>query len=154
MPKANRICFTCNNGYYFCPSCPSDRKDPQIYTMWDSELCRDVFNTLVKESTKKITTQECKETLIKLGADKMEINKPSVKEHINRVMSYVSESEEIATEIIAEPTVEPMVETVEEIAEDTNVAEPTEIVESTTVVENVETEEVVRYKKNNYRKRK
>ena len=59
MAKANRVCYCCGHEYYFCPSCPNDRKDPQIYTMWDSELCKDIFNTLVSESTKKITTREC-----------------------------------------------------------------------------------------------
>ena len=88
MPKANRTCYCCGREYYFCPSCPSDRKDPLIYTMWDSEICKDIFNTLVKESTNKITTKECKNKLIELGVEKVVINKESVKKHLDRVMSY------------------------------------------------------------------
>ena len=88
MAKANRVCYCCGREYYFCPSCPKDKKDPQIYTMWDSELCKDVFNTLSRESLKKITTKECKEKLIELGVDKIDIKKDSVKAHINKVMNY------------------------------------------------------------------
>ena len=56
MSKANRTCYCCGRKYYYCPSCNDDRRDPKIYTMWDSELCKEIFNTLTDESFKKITT--------------------------------------------------------------------------------------------------
>ena len=93
MPKANRTCYCCGQGYYYCPSCSNDRKDPRIYTMWDSEKCRDIFNTLVSESTKKITTLECKEKLIELGVNKNTKLKDSVRKHVDRVMSYEEDTE-------------------------------------------------------------
>lgn len=121
MAKANRVCYCCGHEYYYCPSCPKDKKDPQIYTMWDSELCKDIFNTLVSESTKKITTKECKNKLIELDVNNIEIKKDSVKNHINRVMSY-EDVEEQASEVveIVSFEVEKSVETVEmiEVTED------------------------------------
>lgn len=109
MPKANRTCYCCGQEYYYCPSCPGDKKDPQIYTMWDSEVCKDIFNTLSRESLKKITTKECKENLIELGVDKIEIKKESVKNHINRVMSCedikdikIEKTENVETEEVTE----------------------------------------------------
>ena len=129
MAKANRVCYCCGREYYFCPSCPKDKKDPQIYTMWDSEVCKDIFNTLSSESLKKITTKECKEKLIKLGVDKIEINKESVKNHINRVMNYTEDIKE-AKEI-------------EEVKEETTVLEASEVLEITEVSEISEiTEEI------------
>lgn len=101
MSKTNRTCYCCGREYYYCPSCSSERKDPKIYSMWDSELCRDIFNTLVKESTKKITTLECKKKLIELGVDKNTILKDSVKTHVDRVMEYkeIENTEEQVDEI-------------------------------------------------------
>ena len=91
MPKANRTCHCCGREYYYCPSCPDDRRDPRIYVMWDSELCREIFNVLVNESTKKITTLECKEKLIELGVTKDTILKDSIKKHVGRVMACEEE---------------------------------------------------------------
>ena len=88
MPKANRTCHCCGKEYYYCPSCPDDRRDPRIYVMWDSELCREIFTVLTNESTKKITTLECKEKLIELGVTKDAVFKDSIKKHVDRVMSY------------------------------------------------------------------
>lgn len=128
MAKANRVCYCCGREYYFCPSCPKDKKDPQIYTMWDSEECRDIFNTLSSESLKKITTKECKEKLIELGVDKIEINKESVKNHINRVMNYTEDIKE-AKEI-------------EEVKEEIKVLETSEVLEASEVSEVTEVTEV------------
>lgn len=91
MPKANRTCHCCGREYYYCPSCPDDRRDPRIYVMWDSELCREIFNVLTEESTKKISTLECKEKLIELGVTQDTVLKESVRKHIDRVMIYKEE---------------------------------------------------------------
>ena len=151
MTKANRICYCCGREYYFCPSCPKDRKDPQIYTMWDSEICRDIFNTLSRESLKKITTKECKEKLIELCIDKVEINKESVKNHINRVMSY--EDVEVAEKQITEAVVETseIAEAVE-ILEEENTSEVIEVIE--VIEELVITEETTVEPKTFSKKRK
>lgn len=106
MPKANRTCYCCGKEYYYCPSCPGERRSPSIYTMWDSELCRDIFNTLVSESTKKITTLECKEKLIELGINKNTKLKDSVRKHVDRVMSYKEDKKIEETKTITEILIE------------------------------------------------
>ena len=132
MAKANRVCYCCGHEYYFCPSCPKDKKDPQIYTMWDSEVCKDIFNTLSRESLKKITTKECKEKLIELGVDKIDIRKDSVKNHIDRVMGC----KDIVKEVEIKADVLEEVETLEVI----NANEVTEVAETTEVNDVVEVE--------------
>ena len=97
MPKANRTCYCCGKEYYYCPSCPDDRRDPRIFVMWDSEKCREIFNVLTNESTNKITTLECKNKLIKLGVTKDTMLRESVRKHVDRVMSY---QEEIIQEVV------------------------------------------------------
>ena len=138
MAKSNRVCYCCGHEYYFCPSCPKDRKDPQIYTMWDSEVCKDIFNILSNESLKKITTKECKEKLIELGVDKIDIKKDSVKKHINRVMGCEDIVEETKKEENVLETLE--VSEVIEVSEVDNSAE-IETAEAVEVVEVVETVE-------------
>lgn len=91
MPKANRICHCCGREYYYCPSCPDDRRDPSIYVMWDSKLCKEIFNVLTNEFTGSITTLDCKRKLIELGVNNETVFKDSVKKHIDRVMSYEEE---------------------------------------------------------------
>lgn len=106
MPKANRTCYCCGRKYYYCPSCPDDRRDPRIFVMWDSELCKEIFNVLTNESTKKTTTLECKNKLIELGVTKDTILRESVRNHVDRVMSYEENIvEDIKDNIVEEVTV-------------------------------------------------
>lgn len=91
MKKPNRTCYLCGNEYYYCPSCPDDRRDPAIYVMWDSQKCKDIFNILCEESTGRMSTKDCKTKLIELGVKDMEIKNESVAKHIKRVMSYKDE---------------------------------------------------------------
>lgn len=140
MPKANRTCYCCGRKYYYCTSCPDDRRDPRIYVMWDSELCREIFSVLSNESAKKITTLECKEKLIELGVTKETVLKESVRKHVDRVMSYEEEVvkvEEMVSDSISEETIA--------LEETTQVEEQNEIVfESEPKIElEFETEEVI-----------
>ena len=102
MPKANRTCYCCGKEYYYCPSCPDDRRDPRIFVMWDSEKCREIFNILTNESTNKITTLECKNKLIELGVTKDTVLRESVRKHVDRVMSYQEKTEEAVKKVIEE----------------------------------------------------
>ena len=106
MSKPNRTCYCCGRKYYYCPSCPDESKDPKIYTMWDSELCRDIFNVLVDESTKKINTLECKNKLIELCVDKNTVLKESVRKHVDRVMAYEEVKNDVIIESVEEKTEE------------------------------------------------
>lgn len=108
MPKANRTCYCCGRKYYYCTSCPDDRRDPRIYVMWDSESCREIFNVLTNESTKKITTLECKKKLIDLGVTKETVLKENVRKHVDRVMSYEEEIvkvKEVVSDSVSEETI-------------------------------------------------
>ena len=88
MAKQNRICHTCGKGYYYCPSCPNDKRDPQIYIMWCGDRCKQIFGLLSDETFKKITTAECKDELIKLGVTADEKFKDGVMTHAERVLSF------------------------------------------------------------------
>lgn len=103
MAKQNRICHTCGTGYYYCPSCPNDRRDPQVYIMWCGERCKKIFGLLSDETFKKITTAECKDELIKLGVTAGDNFKDGVKTHAKRVLNFtepVIEAEISIVEIV------------------------------------------------------
>lgn len=91
MSKANRTCYCCGRKYYYCPSCNDDRRDPKIYTMWDSEVCKEIFSALTNESFKKITTLECKKRLVELGVDENTVLKDAIRNNVNRIMSCEEE---------------------------------------------------------------
>lgn len=63
--KNNRICVVCGKSYYFCPNCNANQANPKPswYSQFDSEQCKDIFNTLTNYFLKKITVQEAKEAL-------------------------------------------------------------------------------------------
>lgn len=111
MAKANRTCHTCGNEYYYCPSCPVDKRDPQIYVMWCGEKCKKIFNLLSDETFKRITTAECKEELVNLGVTLRDTFKDGVKVHAERVLNY--KEPVVNIEITKEADV---IETVENIA--------------------------------------
>lgn len=116
MPKANRTCYCCGKEYYYCPSCPNDRRDPRIFVMWDSEKCKEIFNTLTNESFKEITTLECKKKLIELGVTKDTVLRESVRKHVDQVMSYKEKAEK-AVERIIEEVVQDEISEIENIVE-------------------------------------
>ena len=135
MAKQNRICHTCGNGYYYCPSCPNDKRDPHIYVMWCGERCKKIFGLLSDETLNRITTAECKNELLKLGVTVDDTFKDGVKAHAERVLNFVElVVEEVATEEINE------VEKVDEVVEQVEVIDTVEPVET---AETVEVEKVV-----------
>lgn len=108
MAKANRICYTCGKGYYYCPTCPSSDKKESYYNMFCSERCSKIFKILTNETFKHITTAQCKEQLLELNVYTEEALKDSIKNHITRVLGY----EEPIVEIINETMISEKVETV------------------------------------------
>ena len=144
MPKANRSCKCCGKKYYYCPSCSDEKRSPQIYIMWDSELCKDIFRTLTDEGLNKITTAECKQKLIELGVNQNTMLLDHVKKHVDRVMSY---EDVTVDEVVSIPTVD----IVDDIVVNTAVEEKTkeEIKEETVETDVQEVSEIESIKKVN-----
>ena len=88
MSKANRICYTDNTPYYYCPSCPTERKKESFYHMFCCERCYKIFTLLSNENFKHITTAQCKQELLKLNVTQEENFKDGIKLHIQRVLEY------------------------------------------------------------------
>lgn len=95
------ICFCCGKAYNYCPNCSKDKdKDPRIFTMFDSEKCKNIFDTLVSKSLGKISDDECIDKLIELDIDTNEIKKESVKSQIEALLESRPVEEESKTEEI------------------------------------------------------
>lgn len=93
MPKANRTCHCCGKKYYYCTSCPDDRRDPQVYVMWDSEHCKEIFTILTNEAVGKLSTLDCKNKLIELGVNKNTEFAENVKVHVQRIFECEDKKE-------------------------------------------------------------
>ena len=101
MAKANRICYTDNKPYYYCPSCPSEEKKETFYNMFCCERCSKIFKLLSDENFKHISTEQCKKELLALGVTTEEIFKDGIMVHIKKVLNYepVVENESVESDI-------------------------------------------------------
>lgn len=107
MAKYNRVCHTCPTKYYYCPTCPDDNRDPQIYTMFCSERCKSIFLTLAENGSGKADLEVCKQKLLDLNVTENEKMLPHIREHFNKVMAsdLAKEIEEIKEEVVVKPYV-------------------------------------------------
>lgn len=87
MAKSNRFCYTDNKPYYYCPSCPSEKKE-SFYNMFCCERCSKIFKLLTDETFKHITTEQCKKELLSLGVTIEENFKENINKHVERVLNY------------------------------------------------------------------
>lgn len=86
MPVPNRICYTCNTGYYHCPTCPSKGHNESYYNMFCCERCSKIFKILTEETFKRLTSVECKKELLNLNVTRNEIFRENIKKHIDRIL--------------------------------------------------------------------
>lgn len=87
MPKSNRICKVCGTKYYYCPSCPDDRRE-KWHVLACSAKCHDAFNILSDEYAGRVTTVDAKKKLVSLGFNKTDIFNENIVEHALRVLNY------------------------------------------------------------------
>lgn len=142
--KTNRTCLFCGNAYYFCPNC-SDRRDPKIYSVYDSEECMKAFNTLVKYNKGIMDDNEAKIILTSLNINPDKIQVEQRREKVKKMLAYSS----IPVVEVIEPEIEPEIEVESEVIEVTN----DEVTEETVDISVENTVEETPIKKNNYRKR-
>ncbi len=138
--KTNRTCLFCGNGYYFCPNC-NDRRDPKIYTVYDSEECMKAFNVLVKYNKGIMDDNEAKIILTSLNINPDKIQAEQRREKVKKMLAY--------SPIPVVEVIEPDIEVESEVIEVTN----EEITEETVDMPVENTVEETPIKKNNYRRR-
>ena len=119
MAKTNKECYTCGQKYYYCPTCPSEKKE--IYNnMFCCERCSKIFKTLTDETFKRIDISECKNQLMTLNVSINETFKDGIKKHITRILDYKEPIEENTQEEIVslETDVTTEIHTIENIVEE------------------------------------
>lgn len=65
MKKTNRICLTCGKAYSYCPNCTEDELKPTWMALYDTENCREIFNTLTEYNAGLITAKVADERISK-----------------------------------------------------------------------------------------
>lgn len=65
MKKTNRICLTCGKAYSYCPNCTEDELKPTWMALYDTENCREIFNTLTEYNAGIITAKVADERISK-----------------------------------------------------------------------------------------
>lgn len=100
MAKTNKECYTCGQKYYYCPTCPGEKKE--IYNnMFCCERCSKIFKTLTDETFKRIDIAECKNQLLGLNVSTKENFKEGIKRHITRILDYKEPIVEIVKEEVS-----------------------------------------------------
>lgn len=61
MAKANRICRTCGNAYYFCPTCGTH--EPSWKKLYDTEECMEAYNALASYNLGNLSADETNELI-------------------------------------------------------------------------------------------
>ena len=63
MAKTNRVCKTCGNAYYYCPTCGTHK--PSWYKLYDSEACMETYRALADYNFGHIDANAANEILNK-----------------------------------------------------------------------------------------
>lgn len=58
MAKLNRTCYTCGKEYRYCPDCVEDADKPTWMSLFESENCRTIFNTLTAYNADEISAED------------------------------------------------------------------------------------------------
>lgn len=90
---AKRICKVCGEEYDYCPGCPKHAGEPKWKISFDTENCKNIFDTLVKHSVGKITTKEARRALYKLDLSGKNHFAADVRDKINSIMNTNQNSE-------------------------------------------------------------
>lgn len=96
--KGNKICATCHSEYDFCPKCNKDKDKPLWYFTFCSQNCHDIYEATSSFENGKINANEAKMRLDNLNLSKLDNFGESYKKSINKIMSYVSDKEDVFTE--------------------------------------------------------
>lgn len=89
----NRVCLTCSKAYEYCGSCPSSLNLPVWKSLFDTENCKIVFETVSDYAQKVITKESAKGKL-----SKCDLN-TTFKEKINNLIKDIVAEENIETVI-------------------------------------------------------
>ena len=94
----NRICLACGKSYEYCGSCPSSLNLPVWKNIFDTEICKTVFETTSDYAQKVISKEKAKEKLSKCNISDARNYKPQIRSLIeeitkeNKVVDDISET--------------------------------------------------------------
>lgn len=86
MAKANRICKTCGKAYFYCNNCNKKNADPQWMLMWDTENCKNVFETVSNYAQNVDSKAVAKKKLSKCDLSKQYTFNEKIRALIDEIM--------------------------------------------------------------------
>ena len=119
---ANRECLCCHNEYDFCPNCGAGRLDPAWKSVFCSEPCKELWQTLSRFSMNFITKADAKSVILGLDLKPIESYASCVQRGYAKVMHEEkkprkAKSKEFVVEIEEQPEFEAVIEQSIEVAE-------------------------------------
>ena len=103
---AKRHCKVCGAEYNYCPGCPEYANEPKWRMNYDTENCKEIFDTLVKQQTGKITIKSTRRKLLRLDLSQKDNFNPDIRKHLESVLNTpVEPKKETTEELNSEATV-------------------------------------------------
>lgn len=85
MASNKRVCFACGKEYDYCPRNRADEDKPKWMFAYDTEECKEVFNTILKYNSQILTKAEAKEKLNAVISGNIKFRN-SIQEDIDKIL--------------------------------------------------------------------
>ena len=82
----NRICLTCGTAYEYCGSCRNSRNLPMWKNLFDTENCKNIFQTVSDYEQKGIDKTTAKKMLAECNLK----DKKNLKENILKIVNEIT----------------------------------------------------------------
>lgn len=105
VKKNNRICYVCQKKYTFCGSCSQYANLPKWKAMFDTENCKNIWDTLSDFETGYISEERAKEIMSKLDTSMKDSYIGCVKKSYDKLYGIKEQEESVKHESVknAEP---------------------------------------------------
>lgn len=91
----NRICLTCGKAYEYCGSCNDNLRFPVWMNIFDTENCKNIFETVSDYAQKMITKDCANEKLSKCNLSHVD----NLKDNIKKLVKEITSTENIVQSV-------------------------------------------------------
>ena len=83
---SKRVCRTCGATYDYCPGCAKSAGKPEWMLLWDSEECKNVFESLTAYNLEKLDAEGVKDALKEAGVTSYDKYVPRIRKQLQKIV--------------------------------------------------------------------
>lgn len=88
-----RICRVCGKEYEYCPNCTAFATQPKWRMNWDSEMCKAVWDIIVRYNTEHISKDEVKAVLDSYGIENYSVFNKMIASELKKIFAESKKSD-------------------------------------------------------------